>query len=99
MNYYDRLKTKLKDIWHWIVRELKDWHTFVLFLLVCMTMYLPVFLGYGAHALFKIPAGSVVATGYIVFWAGPFTPFFPICLAITLFIKRIIERIVNKDKD
>ena len=97
MSNYDKIKIKLKELIHWVITELKDWHTIILFFIVCFIMYLPVFVGYGAHALFKISAGSIIATAYVVFWAGPFTPFFPLCLAITLFIKRILEKYTHKD--
>lgn len=39
-----------------------------------------------------------MATAYLAFWAGPFTPFFPMCIAITLGIRRIVDKIKGKDK-
>ena len=75
----------------WIWKECKDWRTFLLFVIVAAVMYIPVWVGYLLHILCNIKWGSVVATAYIAFWAGPFTPFFPLCITITLGIKKIIE--------
>lgn len=36
-----------------------------------------------------------MATAYLAFWAGPFTPFFPLCIVVTLFIKR---KFIDKKK-
>lgn len=62
-------------------------------------MYTPVWGGYLLHILFKIKWGSVVATTYLAFWAGPFTPYFPLCIAITLGIKRLFEKRKNNNDD
>lgn len=60
-------------------------------------MYTPVWGGYLLHLIFGIKWGSVVATAYLAFWAGPFTPYFPLCIAITFGIKKIIEKIKGKN--
>ncbi len=62
-----------------------------MFVIVVAVMYIPVWVGYLLHILFNIKWGSVVATAYIAFWAGPFTPFFPLCITITLGIKKMFE--------
>ena len=59
---------------------------------VVALMYTPVWGGYLLHILFGIKWGSVVATAYMAFWAGPFTPFFPLCIAITFAIKKLLEK-------
>jgi hypothetical protein len=37
-----------------------------------------------------------VASTYLVFWAGPFTPYFPLCIAITLGIKKLFDKFKSK---
>ncbi|MGN1328541.1 MAG: hypothetical protein ACI4V4_02465 [Eubacterium sp.] len=94
------MKDKFVNFCKWIWSECKDWHTLVLLLIVVFIMYAPVWGGYLLHILFKIKWGSVVATTYLAFWAGPFTPYFPLCIAITFGIKKIFEkRNHNDDKD
>lgn len=88
--------TKMKDkfirFFRWIWRECKDVKTFILLMIVSTVVYSPVWGGYLLNALFGWEWASVMASACLVFWAGPFTPFFPICIGITLAIKRRIER-------
>ncbi len=88
--------TKLKDkfirFFCWIWKECKDVKTFILLMIVSTVVYSPVWGGYLLSALFGWEWASVMASACLVFWAGPFTPFFPICIGITLAIKRRTER-------
>lgn len=73
--------------------ECKDWHTLALFAIVVVLMYAPVWLGYILYFVFKSKWAMGVASAYLVFWAGPFTPYFPLCIAITLSLKKLIEKL------
>ena len=73
-----RFLKKIKD-------ECGNRETVILFALVVALMYCPVWGGYALYALFR-------ASAYLLFWAGPFTPFFPCCVAITMFVKKLIKR-------
>ena len=96
-NIMKKIKNKFINFCKWVWSECKDWHTLVLFLVVVFVMYAPVWGGYLLHLLFKIKWGSVVATTYLAFWAGPFTPYFPLCIAITLGIKKLFEKLKNNN--
>lgn len=93
-----KLKNKFIKFCKWVWQECKDWHTVVIFAVVVVVMYSPVWGGYLCHALFGWKWCSVMATAYLAFWAGPFTPFFPLCIAITLGIRKIVDKIKGKDK-
>ena len=93
-----KLKNKFIKFCKWVWQECKDWHTVVIFAVVVVVMYSPVWGGYLCHAIFGWKWCSVMATAYLAFWAGPFTPFFPLCIAITLGIRRIIDKIKGKKK-
>lgn len=86
------MKDKFIRFFRWIWRECKDVKTFILLMIVSTVVYSPVWGGYLLNALFGWEWASVMASACLVFWAGPFTPFFPICIGITLAIKRRIER-------
>ena len=58
---------KFKKFCEWIWSECKDWHTLVLFIIVVVIMYTPVWGGYLIHLIFKKPWGSVMATAYLAF--------------------------------
>ena len=75
------------------VRECKDKRTLLLLAAVIAVMYSPVWGGYLLHAVFGWAWCSVAATACMAFWAGPFTPFFPICIAITLFLKKTLKKL------
>lgn len=88
----ERIKEKIKKFLRWVWRECRDWHTLVLLAVVITIMYCPVWGGFLLHAVFGREWGSVIASAVLLFWAGPMTPFFPLCIAITLAIKRALER-------
>lgn len=83
-----------------IKREFKDPLTLPIFLIVLVVMYAPCW----ASVLIYFFTGSAVALGvataYVAFWAGPFTPFFPLCFAISFAIHRFIRKhILKKEFD
>ena len=92
----EKLKEKFIHFIKWIKNECKDWKTFVILLIVIMIVYFPTWGGYLLYAIFRWNWCLTMATASMVFWAGPFTPFFPLCIAITLFIKKLIEKINEK---
>ena len=75
-----------------IKAECGNRETVILFALIVAVMYCPVWGGYLLYAIFRWELCFAVASAYLVFWAGPFTPFFPCCIAITLFLKKIMKR-------
>ncbi|MDO5564203.1 MAG: hypothetical protein Q4F88_03135 [Eubacteriales bacterium] len=79
-----KIKKFLKEIWN----ECKDIKTVILLIIVMIIMYMPIWGGYLLYYYTKKTWALVVATSMLTFWAGPFTPFFPLCIFITLFIKR-----------
>ncbi len=83
---------KARELLRWIWTECRDVRTAALLLTVMAVMYFPVWGGYLLHALFGWKTGSVIASACLLFWAGPFTPFFPLCIGITFAIKRQMER-------
>lgn len=87
----NNFKEKTKKFIDWIKEECKDWRTFVIFAIVVAVMYFPTWGGYLLYLIFNWNWCLIVATTSLLFWAGPFTPFFPLCIAITLGIKRLLD--------
>ena len=75
-----------------IKAECGNRETVILFALVVAVMYCPVWGGYLLYAIFRWKWCFAMASAYLAFWAGPFTPFFPLCIAITLFLKRVMRK-------
>ena len=91
------MKDKLLHVFHIVWAECKDVKTLVVFGIVFAVLYTPTWLGYLLYLIFDWGWCAAVATAYIVFWAGPFTPLLPICFAITLAIKRKMHKKENAD--
>ncbi len=85
---FRKLWEKVKAFFRWIFDECRDWRTVVLLIAVIAVVYSPVWVGYLLKLIFGWKWAAVMATAVLVFWAGPFTPFFPICIALTLAIKK-----------
>ncbi len=87
-----KLKERLKRFFKWIKKECKDYRTFIILLVVVFVVHTPIWGGILLYKIFKLKWGLAMATTVSVFWLGPFTPFFPICIAITFGIKKILEK-------
>ena len=85
------LKEKCKKIINYLKNECTDSKTLILFLCVIVVMYMPVWGGYLLYFIFKMKILFVIASMVMAFWVGPFTPFFPFAIAITLFIKKFLQ--------
>ena len=93
-----KVKEKTINLFKWLKEECKDWRTLVVLLCVIAVMYSPVWGGYLLYYIFKLNWCLILASVTLTFWFGPFTPFFPLCIAITLSIKKLIE-VKNRKKE
>lgn len=84
-----RMVAKVKSFLYWIWQQCKDWRTVALLAGVSAVAYSPVWGGFLLRAIFGWKWAGIMATAVMLFWAGPMTPFFPLCVAITLAIKKI----------
>ena len=85
------VKQKAINLWDWLKNECKDWKTLIVLICVIIIMYAPVWLGYLLYFIFKWNWCLVMASVTAAFWFGPFTPFFPLCIAITLSVKKVMQ--------
>lgn len=85
-------KKKIIDFLKWIWQECKDWRTFVLLVIVCIVIGFPVWGGYVLYFITQWEWALIVATALLAFWWLPGAPYFAVCVAVTLAIKRFFER-------
>jgi len=85
------VKQKAINVLAWLKKECKDWKTLLVLICVIIIMYTPVWLGYLLYFIFKWNWCLVMASVTAAFWFGPLTPFFPLCIAITLSIKKVMQ--------
>lgn len=84
----------------WLFYNIRDWRTFVIFLLVVATVgievWLPLLLGFitwGSN-FSKIMFG--VASACELFWLAPGTPFMVLCIFLTIAIKGAFNKIKGR---
>lgn len=103
MNEKMNIKEKTKDLFNRVWSVCKDRRTVVLFICVVIVVYSPVWGGYLLYAIFGWKWCAALASACVAFWAGPFTPFFPLCIGVTLSIKKVAhiknKKLSPKDDD
>lgn len=87
-NLWKKFVSFAKSIW----QSCKNVKTLLLFFVVMAVVYAPVWAGFLLYGLFGFRWCFHIATVCFAFWAGPFTPFFPFCIAITLFLKKLMAK-------
>ena len=89
---FDFAKKKIVEFFSWIWRECRDWRTFILLVIVCLVVGLPVWGGYLLWFLTGWTWAVACATALLAFWWLPGAPYFAVCVAITLAIKRLFQK-------
>ncbi len=85
----NKLKQKFKSFFKWLWQQLKDWRTLILFIIVFIVMSASVWIWYVLGFILNNAWFYGVGSAVWLFWAGPFTPFIPLCIAITFGIKKL----------
>ena len=94
-----KLWLKCKAFIGWILKQLKDKTNIVIFIIVYVVLSSEVWIPY----LLAIITGNKwwwgIGSACWAFWLAPFTPFIPICLAVTFGIRKIVDKIrKNRNK-
>lgn len=95
LNFIKKIGKKTIDLFKWIWKECKDWRTLVIFCIVWCFVMSPMIVGYILYLITKNAWHLTYANAWILFWAGPFTPAIPLCIALTLGIKNIFHKSKN----
>ncbi|MCD8371892.1 MAG: hypothetical protein LUD27_01155 [Clostridia bacterium] len=88
-----RLYDRAMRFIQWIFDQLKDRLSIAIFIFVLIVMYSPCWLCMLLYSIFGFPTLLAVSTAYMAFWAGPFTPFFPMCFAITFALRKLLGKL------
>lgn len=93
-----RIWGKFLNLLKTLLRELKDKKNIVIFLIVFVVLscevWVPFILGIITHNAWFYGIGATCWA----FWLAPFTPFLPICIALTFAIRKVVDRHQNKTK-
>lgn len=97
------LKQRIKDffinLWKWTKKELSDPATLITFIIVCVVVSSEVWVMYLLYFITGNGWFAGVASTLWGIWWLPGVEFIPICLAITIGIKAIINKIRSKKKN
>ena len=94
--WLNRLKRKLIRFIMWIIRECKNWQTILILLVVATIIQIPTWGGFLLYFIFGFEWALAVGTIAAILWAGPFSPFWIVCVTVTLAIKKLIEKIFRR---
>lgn len=91
-----RLWLKCKAFIRWILKQLKDKTNILIFIIVFLVLSSEVWIPY----LLAIITGNKwwwgIGSACWAFWLAPFTPFLPLCFAITFGVRKIVDKIRDK---
>ena len=97
------MKKIIKWIWQksinfckWVWRECRNWQTLLLLLFVCIFVGAPVWVCGLLGLIFNWAWAWAVFAALLAFWWLPGTPYFAVCVAITLGIKRFFQKYKRK---
>ena len=91
-----KMKKRFKEFLISLWAQLKDKTNLIIFACVLVVVYAPTWLVGLLGLIFQNAGMIAVAVAYAVFWAGPFTPFFPIVIALTFAIRKIFDKFKRK---
>ena len=91
-----RLWIKFKALISWLIKQLKDKKNIVIFIIVFLVLSSEVWIPY----LLAIITGNKwwwgIGSACWAFWLAPFTPFLPLCIALTFGVRKIYDKIKKK---
>ena len=87
---------KAINFFKWVWRECRNWQTIVLLAVVCLIVGSPVWVCGLLGLLFDWAWAWAVCFALLAFWWLPGMPYFAVCVAITLGIKRIFQKYRRK---
>ena len=91
-----KLWLKCKAFIRWILKQLKDKTNILIFIIVFWALSSEVWIPY----LLAIITGNKwwwgIGSACWAFWLAPFTPFLPLCFAITFGVRKIVDKIRDK---
>ena len=100
----DWLKYYLLFPFVWIIHNIRDWRTAVIFVIVLLLISSEVWVPYLLALIFWNNEGWRIgllsfASACWLFWLGPGTPFLVICISITIAVKALFNKIRDRGKN
>ena len=94
-----RLWKRVKTFLLWLLRTLGDRTNICIFLAVCAVVSCEVWIPYLLAVLTGNEWWWAVGSACWAFWLAPFTPFIPLCIAVTAAVRKIADKIRKKPQE
>lgn len=91
-----KIWNKLKAFFKWLLDQLRDRTNIVIFIIVLLIVSCEVWIPYLIAMITGIEWWWAMGSACWAFWLAPFTPFIPLCLAITAAVRKIYDKIKRK---
>jgi hypothetical protein len=89
---WQKISQWLRSVW----TRLNDKTNLVIFVITIIVTYSPTWLLGPIGFLISSPYLVAIAVGYALFWAGPWTPYWPMVIAITFFVRKLYDKFRRK---
>ena len=94
--FFKKLWKKTRALFKWLFSQLKDKTNIVIFIIVFLVVSCEVWVPY----LLAIITGDAfwwgIGSACWAFWLAPFTPFLPLCIALTVAIRKIVNKVRDR---
>ena len=93
-----KLWEKIKAFCIWLLKQLSNKTNIVIFVIVALVVSSEVWVCYLLAVITGVEWWWAIGSACWAFWLAPFTPFIPLCLAITAVVRKIYDKITGKNK-
>ena len=91
-----RILNKSKSLLKWLWTQLKDWRNLIIFSIVFLVISCEVWVPYLLGVITGDGYWFAIGSACWAFWLAPFTPFLPLCIVITLGIRKLLDKIKER---
>ena len=75
----------------WLCSVLRDWRNWIIFGIVYLSATSPTWVGWLMYLITRNAWHLTYSTAYMAFWALPLTPLIPLCVAVTVGIRKFFR--------
>lgn len=83
---------KIKNLFKWIFEQLKDKKNLIIFAIVTVILSSEVWIMYLLYFITGNAWFLGIGSACWAFWLAPATPFLPLCIAITIGIRKLLDK-------
>lgn len=94
--FFKKVWERFKKFFVWLFKQLKDKKNIIIFIITVFVLSSEVWFSFLMAALTKNKWWWGVGSACWAFWLAPFTPFIPLCIAITIGVRKILDKITEK---